>query len=37
MLLQIDWWIIGEKLVLVIAIVSLSMLVAMYSTQGPVG
>ena len=32
MLLQIDWWIIGEKLVLVIAIVSLSMLVAMYST-----
>ena len=31
-MLQIDWWIIGEKLVLVIAIVSLSMLVAMYST-----
>src|SRR5215207_380638 len=30
--LQIDWWIIGEKLVLIIGIVSLSMIVAMYST-----
>jgi NADH-quinone oxidoreductase subunit H len=31
-LLQIDWWIIFEKLILVAAIITLSMIVAMYST-----
>jgi len=31
-LLQIDWWIIFEKLILVGAIITLSMIVAMYST-----
>src|SRR6476659_10301034 len=31
-LLQIDWWIIFEKLILVAAIITLSMVVAMYST-----
>jgi len=31
-LLQIDWWIFFEKLILVAAIITLSMIVAMYST-----
>ena len=31
-LLQIDWWIFFEKLILVAAIITLSMVVAMYST-----
>jgi NADH-quinone oxidoreductase subunit H len=31
-LLQLDWWIFFEKLILITAIVSLSMVVAMYST-----
>jgi NADH-quinone oxidoreductase subunit H len=31
-LLQFDWWIILEKLILIAAIVTLSMIVAMYST-----
>jgi len=31
-LLQIDWWIIFEKLILIGAIITLSMIVAMYST-----
>lgn len=31
-LLQIDWWIFFEKLILIVGIVSLSMVVAMYST-----
>jgi NADH-quinone oxidoreductase subunit H len=31
-LIQIDWWIIFEKLILVGAIITLSMIVAMYST-----
>src|SRR6059058_6027106 len=31
-LLQIDWWILLEKLILIAAIISLSMVVAMYST-----
>jgi len=30
--LQIDWWLIGEKAILIAAIISLSMVVAMYST-----
>ena len=32
MILQIDWWIFWEKLILIGAIISLSMVVAMYST-----
>ncbi|MFL5771719.1 MAG: NADH-quinone oxidoreductase subunit NuoH [Flavisolibacter sp.] len=32
MLLQIDWWIIWEKVILIGGIISLSMVVAMYST-----
>jgi NADH-quinone oxidoreductase subunit H len=31
-ILQFDWWTLGEKLILIAVIVSLSMLVAMYST-----
>src|ERR671919_69098 len=31
-LLQIDWWLIGEKAILIGGIISLSMVVAMYST-----
>ncbi|MGV3657772.1 MAG: complex I subunit 1/NuoH family protein, partial [Chitinophagaceae bacterium] len=31
-LLQIDWWLIGEKAILIAAIITLSMVVAMYST-----
>jgi NADH-quinone oxidoreductase subunit H len=31
-LLQIDWWILLEKLILILGIVTLSMVVAMYST-----
>ena len=31
-LLQIDWWILLEKLILIAAIITLSMVVAMYST-----
>jgi NADH-quinone oxidoreductase subunit H len=31
-ILQFDWWTLGEKLILIEVIVSLSMLVAMYST-----
>ena len=30
--LQIDWWLIGEKAILIAAIITLSMVVAMYST-----
>lgn len=33
-LLQFDWWIILEKFILIAAIVTLSMVVAMYSTYG---
>ena len=32
MLLQIDWWIFWEKFILIGGIISLSMVVAMYST-----
>lgn len=31
-LLQIDWWLIGEKAILIAGIITLSMVVAMYST-----
>jgi len=31
-LLQIDWWLIGQKVILIGGIISLSMVVAMYST-----
>src|SRR5215208_2280551 len=31
-LLQIDWWVIWEKIILIGGIISLSMVVAMYST-----
>src|SRR5262249_38631067 len=31
-LLQLDWWIFFEKLILIAAIITLSMIVAMYST-----